>query len=62
MLQVSPDGRELWASGRYDSSVYVVDTRTGRLLHSIRVGTEPHGLAYFPQPGRFSIGHNGVYR
>ena len=62
MLQVSPDGRQLWASGRYDSSVYVVDTRTGRLLHSIQVGTQPHGLAYFPQPGRFSIGHNGVYR
>jgi YVTN family beta-propeller protein len=62
MLQVSPDGHQLWASGRYDSSVYVVDTRTGRLLHSIHVGTEPHGLAYFPQPGRFSIGHNGVYR
>jgi YVTN family beta-propeller protein len=62
MLQVSPDGRELWASGRYDSSVYVVDTRTGRLLHSIQVGPEPHGLTYFPQPGRFSIGHNGVYR
>ena len=33
-----------------------------RLLHSIQVGPEPHGLAYFPQPGRFSIGHNGVYR
>jgi YVTN family beta-propeller protein len=62
MMQVSTDGRELWASGRYDSSVYVVDTQTGRLVHSIQVGAEPHGLAYFPQPGRFSTGHNGVYR
>jgi YVTN family beta-propeller protein len=62
MMQVSPDGRQLWASGRFDRSVYVVDTGTGALLRTIRVGRGPHGLCYFPNLGRFSLGHNGVYR
>jgi DNA-binding beta-propeller fold protein YncE len=62
MLQVSPDGTELWASGRNHGVVYVVDTSSGELLSQIRTGSAPHGLTYFPQPGRFSLGHNGVYR
>lgn len=62
MIQLSPDGRQLWVSNRYNSSVSVVDTTTGDLLHVIRVGGGPHGLSYFPQPGRYSLGHNGVYR
>jgi DNA-binding beta-propeller fold protein YncE len=62
MLQVSPDGTELWASGRSHGVVYVVDTTSGELLDRIRTGAAPHGLTYFPQPGRFCIGHNGVYR
>ena len=59
---VSADGTQLWLSGRYDGVVYVVDTRTGGLLHTIPVGKGPHGLCLFPQPGRFSLGHTGVYR
>jgi YVTN family beta-propeller protein len=62
MLQVSADGRELWTSNRYDASVSVIRTRTGTVSHTIPVGDEPHGLTLFPQPGRFSLGHNGVYR
>ncbi|MBV9454140.1 MAG: YncE family protein [Rubrobacter sp.] len=62
MLQISPDGRQLWVSGRYDGAVYVLDTTNGKSLATIYTGTEPHGLAYFPNPGRFSLGHNGVYR
>ena len=62
MMQLSPDGRQLWVSGRYDSAVYVVDTRTGMVLHTIAVGLWPHGLSYFPNAGRFSLGHNGNYR
>lgn len=62
MLQVSPDGRQLWASGRFDGAVYVVDTGSGRRLRRIPVGGQPHGLSYFPNLGRFSLGHNGVYR
>lgn len=59
---VSPDGSEFWVTGRYHSSVYVVDTTTGELKHRIPVGVGAHGLAFFPQPGRFSLGHTGNYR
>ena len=62
MLQVSPNGRHLWLSNRYNGTISVVDTRTGRLTRTIAVGASPHGLAYFPQPGNHSLGHNGVYR
>jgi YVTN family beta-propeller protein len=62
MLQVSPDGRRLWTTDRFNSQVSVIDTRSGRVVHRIAVGAQPHGLAFFPQPGRFSLGHNGVYR
>jgi YVTN family beta-propeller protein len=59
---VSADGTKLWLSGRYDSEVYVVSTRSGRLLRRIRVGPGPHGLAVWPQPGRHSLGHTGTMR
>jgi YVTN family beta-propeller protein len=62
MLQVSPDGTQLWVSNRYGTTVTVLSTTSGHVLHQIEVGRDPHGLAYFPQPGRFSLGHNGVYR
>jgi YVTN family beta-propeller protein len=62
MLQVSPNGRQLWTSNRYNASLSVIDTRTGRVIKRIAVGSSPHGLTYFPQPGTYSIGHNGVYR
>jgi YVTN family beta-propeller protein len=62
MLQLSPDGRQLWASGRFEGAVYVIDTVTGALLHKIRAGAGAHGLSYFPNTGRISTGHNGVYR
>jgi YVTN family beta-propeller protein len=59
---VTADGSQLWLSGRYDSEVYVIDTRTGVVLHRIPVGKGPHGLSVFPQPGRYSLGHTGVFR
>jgi len=59
---VSADGRVLWLSGRYDGEVYAISTRTGRLLHRVRVGSGPHGLCVWPQPGRYSIGHTGILR
>ena len=62
MMQVSPDGRELWVSNRFSSSVSVISTQSGRVLHQIAVGPSPHGLAFFPRPGEYSTGHNGVYR
>ncbi|MFJ8644826.1 YncE family protein [Streptomyces sp. NPDC093546] len=59
---VSADGKVLWLSGRYDSEVYAIDTTTGKQLARIPVGSGPHGLAVYPQPGRYSLGHTGVFR
>lgn len=59
---VSADGRLLWLSGRYSREVYVIDVVHWRLLHRIRVGNGPHGLCVFPQPGRYSLGHTGIFR
>jgi YVTN family beta-propeller protein len=59
---VSPDGRTLWLSGRRNNEVYGIDTTTGKLVARIKVGTEPHGLAVWPQPGRYSLGHTGILR
>ncbi len=59
---VSSDGRVLWLSGRYDSVVYAIDVVHWRLLRTIKVGGGPHGLCVFPQPGRYSLGHTGIYR
>lgn len=62
MGNVNADGNELWLSGRFDSEVYVFDTRTGQLIYRIPVGHGPHGLAVWPQPGRYSLGHTGNMR
>jgi DNA-binding beta-propeller fold protein YncE len=59
---VSADGSTLWLTGRYDAEVYAISTRTGRLRHRIAVGSGPHGMAVWPQPGRYSIGHTGILR
>src|ERR1700682_2622260 len=62
MLQLNPEGTQLWASGRYHRTVYVMNTATGGLIAKIAVGSEDHGLTYFPNVGSHSLGHNGVYR
>jgi len=59
---VSANGKVLWLSGRYNAEVYAIDTRTGKLLARIPVGSGPHGLCVYPQPGRYSLGHTGVFR
>jgi DNA-binding beta-propeller fold protein YncE len=59
---VSADGTRLWLSGRYDSEVYVFDTTTGELVGRIPTDPSPHGLAVWPQPGRYSLGHTGNTR
>jgi YVTN family beta-propeller protein len=61
MGNVSADGKMLWLSGRYDNVVYAMDTMTGD-TKIIKVGTEPHGLTVWPQPGRYSLGHTGNMR
>ncbi|MFI2644867.1 beta-propeller fold lactonase family protein [Streptomyces sp. NPDC018610] len=59
---VSADGTVLWLSGRYNAEVYAIDTRTGKQIARIKVGSGPHGLAVYPQPGRYSLGHTGIFR
>jgi YVTN family beta-propeller protein len=59
---VSADGKVLWLSGRYNAEVYAFDTTDGHLLARIKVGKGPHGLCVYPQPGRYSLGHTGVFR
>jgi DNA-binding beta-propeller fold protein YncE len=59
MGNLTADGDQLWVSGRYNNVVYVLSTADGTLLHTIRVGNEPHGLTVWPQPGSYSLGHTG---
>jgi YVTN family beta-propeller protein len=59
---VSADGKILWLSGRYDAEVYAISTDDGHLIARIKVGQGPHGLCVYPQPGRYSLGHTGVFR
>jgi YVTN family beta-propeller protein len=58
---VNADGSKLWLAGRYDNEVYAIDTVTGEYT-VIPVGREPHGLAIWPQPGRYSLGHTSNLR
>jgi YVTN family beta-propeller protein len=62
MGNVSADGKVLWLSGRYNAEVYAISTKDGRLLARIPVGSGPHGLCVWPQPGRYSLGHTGILR
>jgi DNA-binding beta-propeller fold protein YncE len=61
MGNVSADGRYLWLSGRFDNVVYRIDASSGAVV-KIPVGREPHGLAIWPLPGRYSLGHTGILR
>jgi streptogramin lyase len=61
MGNVSADGKWLWLAARYDDVAYRFDTVTGDVVQ-IKVGSEPHGLTVWPQPGRYSLGHTGNTR
>ena len=61
MGNVSADGKYLWLAARYDNVIYRFDTASGA-VQQIKVGTEPHGLTVWPQPGRYSLGHTGNMR
>jgi YVTN family beta-propeller protein len=61
MGNVSADGKYLWLSGRFDDVVYRIDTDSGA-VDKVKVGHEPHGLAVWPIPGRYSLGHTGNLR
>ena len=62
MGNISADGKYFWVSGRYDNEVYVFNIEKGEFITRIKVGKEPHGLTFWPQPGRYSLGHTGIMR
>lgn len=59
---ISADGKVMWWGGRYNGVAYAMSTVDGRVLAEIPVGSGPHGLCVFPQPGRYSLGHTGNFR
>jgi YVTN family beta-propeller protein len=61
MGNVSADGKYLWLAARYDDVIYRFDTASGAVAQ-VKVGSEPHGLTVWPQPGRYSLGHTGNLR
>ena len=62
MGNVSPDGTVIWLSGRYNACIYAISLLDGHLVAKIPVPNQPHGLAVWPQPGRYSLGHTGIMR
>jgi YVTN family beta-propeller protein len=62
MIAQSPDGSQLWISNRYSGYITVVNAHSGAVITTIDTGVNPHGLSYWPQPGRYSLGHNGNMR
>lgn len=59
---VSADGKIFWVSGRYDNVIYAISIEDGHLITKIKTDKGPHGLAVWPQPGRYSLGHTGIMR
>ncbi len=60
---VSADGATLWLSAHDADEIFAVSTATGRVTGGIiPAGSGPHGVTVYPQPGRFSLGHTGLYR
>jgi YVTN family beta-propeller protein len=62
MIAQTPDGSQLWISNRYSGTISVVDASSGAVITTIATRIDPHGLAYWPEPGRYSLGHNGNMR
>lgn len=59
---ISADGKIFWVSGRYDNEIYAISLEDGHLITKIKTDKGPHGLAVWPQPGRYSLGHTGIMR
>jgi YVTN family beta-propeller protein len=57
-LQVSSDGKKLYASGGRSGAVCVLDTTTLELLNTIKVGQRPWGIALSPD-GKYLFSANG---
>ena len=45
-IQVSPDGKEVWGTNTGESSVYVIDVATNKVMETIEVGKNPQHLTF----------------
>jgi len=43
-MALSPDGQELWVTGRWRASVDVIELASGTLKSIVPVGRSPHGI------------------
>lgn len=57
-----PNTNELWLVDKAASSVSILDLTARTILRSIRVGAEPHGIAFTPNGDRAYIACSGVNR
>ena len=55
-----PGTSELWLVDKVSSAVTVLDTQTRRIELSIRVGAEPHGIAFTPSGDRAYVACSGA--
>ena len=60
---VAADG-SVWYTDQHNSYIGHLDPGTGKIVdyRTPTPGSGPHGLCVYPQPGRYSLGHTGVFR
>jgi YVTN family beta-propeller protein len=54
-LDLSPNGRELWTAHSRDGGVSVIDTATGKILHTFDIGTKRSNRIKLTPDGRFAL-------
>lgn len=58
-LELSPDGRELWATSLADSGVYVYDIATSKLSKEIHTGACPNWITFSPDGRYCAVSNSG---
>jgi YVTN family beta-propeller protein len=54
-IDISPDGREVWAANSGDGTVSVIDTATKKVTATFNVGTKHSNRVKFTPDGRFAL-------
>jgi YVTN family beta-propeller protein len=54
-IDISPDGREVWAANSGDGTVSVIDTATKKVIASFNVGTKHSNRVKFTPHGKFAL-------
>ncbi len=58
-LEISPDGKEVWATSLADAGVYVYDVATGKLSNEIHVGKCPNWITFSPDGKYCCVSNSG---